>query len=150
MALTLNLLRDQAVVSLGMHFTAGPHTRPALDQAEKAAALYRDLANHYADIVQQFIPEEYKQQPPPSSDLLSTLAVAINLIQSQAFIQMGLIADPTSGLVARDMIQAKKTIDFLSVLLEKFKPHLPADAAANIQNALSDLRLNYINQLKTP
>lgn len=149
-ALTLNLLRDQAVVSLGMHFTAGPHTRPDADQAQKAAALYREFANQYDDVVQMFIPEEYKQQPPPPSDLISTLAMAINLVQSQALIQMGLIADPSSGLVIKDMPQAQKTIDFLAVMLEKFKAHLPASAVTSVQGALSDLRVNYVNQLKTP
>jgi hypothetical protein len=149
-ALILNILRDQAVISLGMHFTAGPATRPNLDEARNAADLYREFANQYNDIIQSFIPDEYKQEPPPPSDLLSSLAMGINLVQSQALIQMGLIADPTTGLVVKDLPQAKKSIDLLAVLLDKFKPHLPEHAVKNVENAITDLRLNFVNQSKMP
>jgi hypothetical protein len=149
-ALILNVLRDQAVISLGMHFTAGPATAPNIDEAHKAATLYREFANEYPDIIQSFIPEEYKQEPPPPSDLLSSLAMAINLVQSQSLIQMGLIADPGTGLVVKNMPQAKKTIDLLGVLIEKSKPYLPKDAVRNVERALTDLRVNFVNQNKTP
>ena len=151
LALIMNMLRDQALLSLGMHFAkdAAP-AEPDLGGAKKAAELFRALAAEFDDMLAPMMPPDQEAQALRRQDLGATLIMALNILQSQIVVQLGLMADPATGLVLKDMDQAKKGIDMLAALSEKFRPLLPAQAAGNIDAMLADLRMNYVNQLNMP
>jgi hypothetical protein len=76
-------------------------------------------------------------------------AYVTGLIASDAWQKMGLIADPSTGGVNRDLPQAKFSIDCVAAivgLLEQRPSAVPAQLRSDLQRVLNDLRLNFIEQ----
>ena len=57
---------------------------------------------------------------------------------------LGLLADPMSGEVSANRPVAKHCIDMLGVLEEKTKGNLTEDEAAQMRDALHQLRMVYV------
>lgn len=148
--LILNMMRDQALISLGMYYNAPESVAPDVENARRAAELFRALASEHKDIIKSVLPPDQSDMPPLSSDITASLVMALNVLQSQIVVHLGLMADPMTGLVVKDTAQAKKGIDLMTSLSERFKPMLPPEACRDIDTALTNLRLNFINQQKLP
>jgi len=76
-------------------------------------------------------------------------AYTMGLLASDAWQKMGLIADPSTGTVNRDLTQAKFSIDCVAAIvgqMEMRQAMAPAKLLADLQRVLNDLRLNYIEQ----
>lgn len=76
-------------------------------------------------------------------------AYITGLIASDAWQKMGLVADPATGNVIRDLAQAKFSIDCVTAivgLLEQRQSALPPQLLCDLQRVLNDLRLNFIEQ----
>lgn len=144
--LILNMLRDQALISLGMYYNAPESVAPDVDNARRAAELFRSLSREHKDIIAAVLPPDQSDMPPLSSDITATLVMALNVLQSQIVVHLGLMADPMTGLVFKELSQAKKGIDLMAALAERFKPMLPPEAGRDIDTAISNLRLNFVNQ----
>ena len=144
--LILNMLRDQALISLGMYYNAPEAVAPDVENARRASELFRALSREHKDIIAAVLPPDQSDMPPLSSDITATLVMALNVLQSQIVVHLGLMADPMTGLVFKELPQAKKGIDLMAALAERFKPMLPPEAGRDIDTALSNLRLNFINQ----
>lgn len=67
--------------------------------------------------------------------------------QTAAIQQMGKIADPFTGKITRDLEQASLSIDTLDMLQEKCKGNLSEDEAAFLEHVISELKLNYIDEV---
>jgi hypothetical protein len=148
--LILNMMRDQALISLGMYYNAPESVAPDVESARRAAELFRALASEHKDVIKSVLPPDQSDMPPLSSDITATLVMALNVLQSQIVVHLGLMADPMTGLVVKDVAQAKKGIDLMTSLAERFKPMLPPEAGKDIDTALTNLRLNFINQQQQP
>lgn len=83
---------------------------------------------------------------PDSRDLLF-LSLIFNL-QAAAMQQLGKMVSPLSGKVERDLAAAKQSIDLLESLERKTRGNLSADEARAMQDILTTLRLNYVDELK--
>ena len=68
------------------------------------------------------------------------------LLANKAWIGMGLVPDPFTGRIQRDLTEARRAIDVVADLVK----HLAADASPEEQRELqamvSDLRLNFVRQ----
>ncbi len=80
------------------------------------------------------------------SDILF-LSLVFNF-QAAALQQMGKMVNPMTGKADRDMASAKQSIDLLDCLERKTKGNLAAEEERAIQEILTNLRLNYIDELK--
>ncbi len=69
---------------------------------------------------------------------------------SAAMQQMGKLADPFSGKIVRDLEQASLSIDTLDMLLVKCKGNLTQDEANLLEHSISELKLNYIDEIDRP
>lgn len=71
-------------------------------------------------------------------------------LQHAAMTQLGKLQDPASGEVHRDLDQARATIDILEMLRAKCRAGTPADLLRLLDQAVLNLQLNYMDELKRP
>ncbi|GEM_PF-401696 len=69
-------------------------------------------------------------------------------LKTSAIIQLGKIANPLTGNIERNLNEAKYTIDMLNMLKEKTKGNLTADEEKIINDAVFELQMNYIDEVK--
>lgn len=77
------------------------------------------------------------------------MGLVYSLTQS-AFISLGKLPDPMTGTIERNLMQASQTIDLLAALQEKTKGNLEEDEGKFLSHTLSDLRLNYVDEVNKP
>ncbi len=72
----------------------------------------------------------------------------ISMLSNSAMQQLGKIMNPITGKTERNLEAAKATIDLISMLKEKTKGNLSDQESRAIADALSNLQLNYVDELK--
>ncbi len=70
-------------------------------------------------------------------------------LQQAAMAQLGKIANPATGKMEKNLIQAKATIDMLEMLKEKSKGNLTDTEQKIMLNTLDNLYLNYADEVAT-
>ncbi|BDU50068.1 DUF1844 domain-containing protein [Haliovirga abyssi] len=70
-------------------------------------------------------------------------------LQMQTMMSLGKLANPVSGKIEKNLEIAKMNIDMLEMLEEKTKGNLTDEESKFITNLLTDLRLNYVEEIKT-
>jgi len=84
---------------------------------------------------------------PTTYDLIG---YCINLLSSQAWQKLGLLADPQTGEAAPDLEDAKVAIDAVGDLAARLETApeavISADMRRDLRTLLNDLRLNYVSQ----
>ncbi len=71
-------------------------------------------------------------------------------LQAAAMQQLGKLQDPLTGEVARDLEQARATIDILEMLKAKCRTATPPDLLRLVDQTVLNLQLNYMDELKRP
>ena len=67
-------------------------------------------------------------------------------LNSSALVQLGLIEDPVSGLMEKNLSLAKQTIDMMGMLEEKTRGNLAKDEEMMLKNILYELRIMYVRE----
>ena len=84
---------------------------------------------------------------PSTYDLIG---YCINLLSSQAWQKLGLLADPQTGEAKPDLVEAKVAIDTVGDLAARLETApeavISADMRRDLRTLLNDLRLNYVSQ----
>lgn len=84
---------------------------------------------------------------PTTYDLLG---YCINLLASQAWQKLGLLADPQTGEAQPDLAEAKVAIDAVGDLASHLDAApdsaVPPDLRRDLKTLVNDLRLNYVSQ----
>ncbi len=90
---------------------------------------------------------EGEGRAPTTYDLLG---YCINLLASQAWQKLGLLADPQTGEAQPDLAEAKVAIDAVGDLASRLEAAsdgvVPADLRRDLKTLVNDLRLNYVSQ----
>jgi hypothetical protein len=81
--------------------------------------------------------------PMPEIDF-STFILSLS---SSALLHLGLIENPHTRRIDRNLELAKQTIDILGMIRDKTKGNLSHDEDNLIENLLTDLRLKYVNEI---
>lgn len=81
-----------------------------------------------------------------SSDLFMGLVASL---QMSAWMALGKIMNPMTHKAERNLEQAKETIDVLGVLEEKTRGNLSDDESRALTRILYELRMNYVEEIKT-
>jgi hypothetical protein len=85
--------------------------------------------------------------PPPEALALPDLVrLFVAELQMRALIDMGLIANPATRLVAKDLPQARLAINCVAALIEHLSPLAPPAERDAFQQMLTDLRLHFVRQ----
>ena len=82
------------------------------------------------------------------NELLFTQIVI--MFQGAAMQQLGKVKNPVSDKIERDLDQARNTIDILGMLEVKTKGNLTTQEDQFLQLVLSEIRLNYVDEVKKP
>lgn len=77
-------------------------------------------------------------------------ATLIISLHTQTMILLGKLADPASGELRRNLNAARGTIDLIDTLAVKTKGNLTTDEDKMIQQMLTELRLNYVEESNKP
>jgi hypothetical protein len=72
----------------------------------------------------------------------------VSLLANSAMQQLGKLANPFTGKIERNLDGAKATIDMIEMLKAKTKGNLSADEQQVLDINLSNLQLNYVDELK--
>ena len=81
------------------------------------------------------------QLPPPSFDVL------VQVIAAPCMVHLGLVANPATGAIEKNLEQARWAIDLLHVLEEKTRGSLTEAERSRLSQMLSQLRNAYTVQL---
>lgn len=79
-------------------------------------------------------------------DVWGLLQTTVGLLASGAWGWMGLTTSPFTGKMEKDLPQAKVAIDTVAFIVGQLDPHLPDDQRREMQNLVSMLRVNYVQQ----
>ena len=69
-------------------------------------------------------------------------------LKTSAMMQLGKIANPLTGNIERNLNEAKYTIDMLNMIKEKTKGNLTDDEQKIIDDAVFELQMNYLDEVK--
>jgi hypothetical protein len=83
-------------------------------------------------------------------DVRSVLALFMGELRNLAWLRMGLVANPMTGQIEKDLAQAKIAIDTVSFLADQLDPHVAPEERLPLKAMVSDLRLNFVEQSKRP
>lgn len=75
------------------------------------------------------------------------VSLIIGLVQA-AWVQLGKVKNELTGGIDRNLEAAKITIDTIAALEIKTAGNLSAEEADVLKRALTDLRMNYVDELK--
>jgi hypothetical protein len=75
------------------------------------------------------------------------MALSLNL-QSIAMVQLGKVTSPATGELERDLAAARATIDILEMLKVKCRTDTAAPVLRLLDQAVMDLQMNYLDELK--
>jgi hypothetical protein len=114
------------------------------NEAQNAQQQQCGHAAHGADNAQQ-----NAEQTMANIDSYSIALSFTMMLAQKAWIYLGKIAaDPKSNEIKTDLPQAQFSIDCMAAILEKLKGRIEAKEANEIQNIITNLRLNYVSALK--
>ncbi|MBI5574108.1 MAG: DUF1844 domain-containing protein [Elusimicrobia bacterium] len=68
-------------------------------------------------------------------------------LSAAAMQQMGKISNPITNKIEKNLEQAKVSIDIIEMLVEKTKGNLTVEENKFITSTLSDLQLNFVDEL---
>ena len=75
------------------------------------------------------------------------LSLVIGLVQA-AYVQLGKVKNEMTGKIEQNLEAAKITIDTLAALEVRTKGNLQAEEADVLKRALTELRMNYVDEMK--
>lgn len=79
-------------------------------------------------------------------DVNQVIVIWIDQMATIAWSKLGLQPDLATGVIARDLHQAKTAIDLTTHLSTFIEPNLDEDDKKRIHTLIRDLRLNYVQQ----
>ena len=83
-------------------------------------------------------------------DVNAVLALFLGELRNLAWLRMGLVANPGTGKIERDLAQAKVAIDTVAFLAQQLEPSIAPQERLPLKALVSDLQVNFIEQSKRP
>jgi hypothetical protein len=82
----------------------------------------------------------------PPVDIYSLLRSFIGMLGMQAWQWIGLVKDPSTGKLEKDLAQAKVAIDTIGLLAKQLDGKVSASEEKELRELISNLQLNYYVQ----
>lgn len=90
--------------------------------------------------------QEWGEANLPPMDVYSLLKSFIGMLQIQAWERIGLMKNPITGRLDKDLAQAKVAIDSIAALMDQLQGHLSDEEQQELQALISNLRINFVQQ----
>jgi len=81
-------------------------------------------------------------------DVNAVLALFLGELRNLAWLRMGLVANPGTGKIERDLDQAKVAIDTVAFLAQQLELSVAPQERLPLKALVSDLQLNFVEQSK--
>jgi hypothetical protein len=88
----------------------------------------------------------WDQGPLPELDAAGVISLSINMLHEVAWVKLGLVPNPVTQKIEKDLAQARLAIDCAADLVRHLEPHVDANARRDLQNLISTLRMNFVQQ----
>lgn len=88
--------------------------------------------------------EKVKAEPREPLSVYDLIAFSLKQFEEVAWQKLGLRPDPMTGKIEKDLEQSRIAIDIAGRLAEALDPHLDDEDKREIQNVMSNLRINYV------
>ena len=86
---------------------------------------------------------------PDIDDKVNPLFLQLVLsLQSAAMYQMGKTVSPINGKIEKDMVQARISIDLLSMIQEKTEGNLQDEEKRILDMTIGNLQMNYVDEVE--
>ena len=96
--------------------------------------------------------EKKEQEPSPVDisflDIYQLVDLFILLLSEQAWRYIGLRVDPRTNKIEKDLVKAHVAIDCIISLVDKVEPNLSNSEVDRLRRLITDLQLNYAEQIK--
>jgi len=79
-------------------------------------------------------------------DVYSVLALFLSELRNLAWLRMGLVANPATGQIERDLAQARVAIDTVEFLASKLDTVVSAEERPALKSLVQDLQINFVEQ----
>lgn len=79
-------------------------------------------------------------------DIVYFVESMIGLLAGEAWKYMGLVVEPATGQLRRDLQKARLAIDCVDALFSNLESFLDEEKKQRIRAVLSDLRINFVRQ----
>lgn len=100
-------------------------------------------------------PNEFEKKEPEAKsvdisglDFFQLIEVFIMLLSEQAWRYIGLRVDPRNNKINKDLTKAHVAIDCIIALVDKIEPNLDKEEAERLRSLITDLQLNYAQNMK--
>lgn len=90
-------------------------------------------------------PKAAKDPPPPPPMDFSTFTLSL---ATSAQVHLGVVPNPSTGALEKNLAIAKETIDLLGLMQEKTRGNLSDQEARLLEHVLYDLRMIYVEMDK--
>ena len=98
--------------------------------------------------------ESEKEEPEPnpvdisSLDIYQLIELFIMLLNEKAWRYIGLRVEPSTNKIIKDLSKAHVAIDCIISLVDKIEPNLDNTEKERLRRLITDLQLNYVEQMK--
>lgn len=89
---------------------------------------------------------EDREETPHDINVQTLVSFFVAELAARAWIHMGIQQNPVTGLVVKDLPQARMAIDCTAALVEQISPTLDEPGRRELQSLLSTLRINFVQQ----
>ncbi|MGD0709604.1 MAG: DUF1844 domain-containing protein [Bacteroidales bacterium] len=72
------------------------------------------------------------------------------IFHASAMQALGKMKNPLTGKIERNLEQAKQSIEIIEMLKEKTANNLSPESAKAMENFLTEIRLNYVDEMNKP
>lgn len=86
------------------------------------------------------------QNPLAGMTVANILRMSAGMLNERAWVGMGLVPDPLTGQMDKNLAEAKRAIDILTDLVKHLEQDAAPDERREIQTTLTNLRLNFVRQ----
>lgn len=89
---------------------------------------------------------EGEGSPGPLPDAMSLVGTCLSLLAARAWQAMGLVPDPATKQIEKDLNDAQLAIDAAAALADVLRPRVAERERREIEALITNLRLNFVEQ----
>jgi len=78
------------------------------------------------------------------------MLMCLDILHQGAWIALGLVEDPNTQKIERNLTEAKALIDAVAALAESVEAFVDESARRELRNLVATLRMNFVNQSRRP
>lgn len=82
----------------------------------------------------------------PEMDAEGLVSMCVSMLHEVAWVKLGLVPNPMSQKIEKDLAQARLAIDCAADLVRHLESRVDANTRRDLQNLISTLRMNFVQQ----